>query len=91
MKISVNDQELFSLNDTQMGIFAYQIPGDILEEDLKRRLKWILTHKMDEIMKDMKAEWITKLQVNGIKMIPIDNEEFAKLVFSQPNYTPRKQ
>lgn len=90
MKISVNDQELYSLNDTQMGIFGWEQNSDNVEADLKRRLQWILHHKMDEIIKAMKQEWIPKLQANGVTMIPINNEEFAALVFSQPNYKDRK-
>jgi len=90
MKISVNDQELYSLNDTQISIFGWEQNRDNVEDDLKRRLQWILHHKMDEIVKAMKQEWIPKLEANGVKMIPINNEEFARIVFSQPNYKDRK-
>jgi plasmid maintenance system killer protein len=90
MKISVNDQELYTLTPTQLQVLGDAINAN-LEEDLKRRLKWVLTHKFEEVMKDMKSEWIPKLQANGVTMMPIDNEEFAKLVFSQPNYKQRSK
>lgn len=90
MKISVNDQELYTLNETQLAIFAWEQDKDNVESDLKRRLHWILEHKISEIMKAMKTEWIPKLEANGVTMIPIDNEKFAQLVFSQPNYQDRK-
>lgn len=90
MKISVNDQELYTLTTTQLQVLGDAINSD-LQEDLKRRLKWVLIHKFEEVMKDMKSEWIPKLQANGVTMMPIDNEEFARLVFSQPNYVSKKQ
>lgn len=90
MKISVNDKELYTLTPTQLQVLGDAINSD-LQEDLKRRLKWVLIHKFEEVMKDMKSEWIPKLQANGVTMMPIDNEEFARLVFSQPNYVSKKQ
>jgi hypothetical protein len=90
MKISVNDQELYTLTPTQLQVLGDAIQSN-LEEDLKRRLKWVLIHKFEEYMKDMKNEWIPKLQANGVTMMPIDNEEFARLVFSQPNYKQRSK
>lgn len=86
MKVSVNDQELFSLSETQKQVMMHQIPSDIFEQDMKRRLQWILMHKYEECFKALKAEWDPKLAANGVKMIPTDPNEYAQLVFSQPNY-----
>ena len=85
MKISVNDQELFTLTPVQLQVLGDAINAP-LEEDLKRRIQYILIHKFEECMKAMKSHWIPKLQANGVKMIPLDNEDFAKLVFGQPDY-----
>ena len=90
MKISVDDKELFSLNKVQMAIFGWEQNEDNVEADLKRRIHWVLHHKLDKLIEAMKAEWTQKLQANGVKMIPLDNEEFAKLVFIQPDYKSRK-
>lgn len=88
MKISVNDQELFTLTPIQLQVLG-DVIIDPLEEDLKRRLQYILIHKFEECMIDLKAKWIPKLQANGVKMIPIDNEDFAQLVFTQPDYVKK--
>lgn len=86
MKISVNDQELFTLSETQKQVIMNDIHEDIFEEDMKRRLRWVLIHKYEECFKRLKAEWDLKLIAAGVKMIPTDFEEYARLVFSQPSY-----
>jgi hypothetical protein len=89
MKISVNDQELFTLSDVQQQVIKNDIHDDIFEDDMKRRLQWVLMHKYDECFKRLKNEWDIKLKVNGVDMIPTDEEAYAKLVFSQTNYKSR--
>lgn len=89
MKISVNDQELYNLSDTQKKVIMYDIPSDIFDADMKRRLQWILMHKYEECFKHLKSEWDTKLAANGVQMIPTDPDAYAQLVFSQPNYQDR--
>lgn len=89
MKISVNDQELFTLSDPQKQVIMNDIPEEKFEDDMKRRLNWILMHKYEECFKRLKTEWDTKLAKNGIKMIPTDADEYAQLVFSQPDYKNR--
>jgi hypothetical protein len=89
MKISVNDQELFTLNDTQIKVLQNEIDCNELESDLKRRLEWVIMHKYEYGIKNLKNEWMPKLKENGVTMIPTDDIAFAELVFSQPNYKDR--
>jgi RecJ-like exonuclease len=89
MKISVNDQELYTLSDTQKQVIMNEIPEDIFDTDMKRRLHYILTHKYDQCFKALKAEWDPKLLANGVAMVPTDPDAYAKLVFAQPNYKNR--
>jgi len=89
MKISVNDKELFTLSDVQELVIQNDIHSEIFEDDMKRRLEWVLMHKYEECFKRLKAEWDAKLAANGIKMIPTDQDEYAKVVFSQPNYADK--
>lgn len=89
MKISVNDVELFTLSDTQKKVMQNDILSDIFEDDMKRRLQWVLMHKYEECFKVLKAEWDPKLAANGIDMMPTDPDKYAELVFAQPNYKNR--
>jgi hypothetical protein len=89
MKISVNDIELFTLSQTQLDVIANDIPTTELEEDLKRRLEWVLETKYDECYKRLFNEWFPKLADRGVQSIPTDKDLFAQLVFSQPDYKDR--
>ena len=89
MKISVDDKEFFRLTDTQKKVIKNDIHEDIFDEDMKRRLHYILTHKYERCFERLKKEWDLKLKDRGIEMIPTNEEKFAELVFSQPDYKCR--
>lgn len=91
MKISVDDKELFTLSETQKKVIQNDIHSDIFEEDMCRRLQYILTHKYERCFLRLKQEWDPKLAAAGVKMIPTDPDEYAKLVFSQSDYMNRSQ
>jgi len=91
MKISVDDQELFRLSETQKKVIKNDIHEDIFDEDMKRRLQYILTHKYERCFERLKKEWEPKLRANGVSMIPTDPDALAVLIFSQPNYKNRSQ
>lgn len=90
MKISVDGQDLFTLTETHKKIIKNDIHEDIFDEDMKRRLAWVLHHKLERCYQRLKNEWEPKLVENGVKQIPTDPQEFAELVFAQPNYKCRK-
>jgi len=89
MKISVDDQELFTLSEFQKKVMCNDIKEDIFEDDMKRRLQYILTHKYERCFKRLKDEWEPKLKASGAKSIPLDEEEFAKVVFEHPDFMNR--
>jgi len=90
MKISVNDQELFTLTETQKKVIHNDIPCEIFEEDMKRRLYWVLIEeKYRKCFDRLKKEWEPKLIANGVQSFPSDPDAFAELVFSQPDYKNR--
>jgi len=91
MKISVDGQELFELTETQKKVICNDIPTEIIDEDLKRRLHYILDHKYKQCMKRLKDSWMEKLEENGITSIPLNDDAFANLVFAQPNYKNRSK
>lgn len=91
MKVSVNDAELFTLSDIKKQVIAHDINVDTLEDDLKRRLRYILKHKYERCLARLKEQWIPKLKENGVTEIPLDDDAFAQLVFDQPNYKDKKE
>jgi len=91
MKISVDDKELYSLSETQKKVICNDIPDEVMESDMKRRLDWVLKHKYDQCFKRLKKEWEPKLKERGLKSIPLEDEKFAQLVFKQKDYESRSQ
>lgn len=91
MKISVNDQEIYTLSETQKKVIQNDIHSDIFDDDMKRRLHWVLGHKYERCFERLKKEWEPKLKDLGVKQFPTDPDEFAELVFSQTSYKNQKQ
>jgi len=90
MKVTVDGVDLFELTETQKDVICDNMSRDILDEDLKRRLQWVLMHKYEQCFAVLKSEWDKKLADNKVDMVPTSQEAYAKLVFSQPNYMCRK-
>jgi len=91
MKISINNKNILALTDIQKRVIKNDIREDVFEDDMKRRLQWVVQHKYERCFKRLKDKWDHKLIANGVKSVPTDPDEYAQLVFSQPNYKDRKQ
>lgn len=89
MKISVDNQELFTLTEIQKKVIKNDIHTDEFEQDMRRRLHYILTHKYERCFARLKQEWEPKLK-DRFKSIPTDDESLAQLIFSQTDYKCRK-
>lgn len=90
MRISLNDKEIFKLSEVQKKVIKNDIHEDIFEEDIKRRLHYILNHKYERCLERLKAEWMPKLE-ERLTSVPTNPEALAELIFSQPDYKCRKQ
>lgn len=87
MKISVNDEQLFTLSELQKKVIGhYYKDQDSLEKDLKGRLQWIIMHKYEHCIKELRKEWLPKLAQAGVVSIPVDDESFAHFLFEHPCY-----
>jgi len=91
MNIKINDKEILELTETQKKVICNDIMSEELEADLKRRVQYALMHKYEQCFKRLKTEWEPKLKRAGVRSIPLDDEEFAELVFSQEGYKNRSQ
>ncbi len=89
MKISVDDKEILTLSETQKKVIKNDIPDEIFDADMCRRLCYILEHKYERWFERLKKEWEPRLKSNSVSMVPTDNDAFAELVFSQPDYKSR--
>ena len=90
MKISVNDIAIFSLNTIQENVMKNDIYRDQFEEDINVRLEWVIKKKYLHCYNRLKEEWDPKLLARGIETIPLNPDDYAALVFSQPDYKDRQ-
>jgi len=90
MKISVDGKDLFTLSETQKKVIKNDIAEEIFEEDMKRRLHYILTHKYEQCFERLKNEWMPKIK-QRLSSIPTDDEELAEMIFSQKDYKSKSQ
>jgi hypothetical protein len=91
MKVSVNDQEIFSLAEWEKDVIKSDINADDFDADMKRRLEWVLRHKAEQCYIRFEKEWLEKLRADPIvQSIPKSKEAFVALVKSRPDYKDRK-
>ena len=91
MKLKLDDKILLDIDDTIKGVICNDILSEEYDEDVERRLKWVIMHKFEQCFARLKAEWDPKLAAKGIEMIPTNKEKYAELVFSQPDYKNRSE
>lgn len=90
MKIKCDDKEIMVLSTTQLKCIQNDIPASECAKDLERRLCYVLQHKYEQCFKRLKEEWEPRLKAKGVQAIPLDEEAFCELVFSQPDYKDRE-
>jgi hypothetical protein len=90
MKISVNDEELYRLSEVQKKVIKDNIDEDIFEEDMKRRLNWVLTHKYEMCLQELKNKWMQKIK-ERYSTIPTNDDDLATLITNQADYKSKKQ
>ncbi len=90
MKISVDDVELFTLTALQKQILADHVAVSELEDELKRRLKWVCTHFVEQCMKDLRTNWTPRLKGLSVENAPTDDDAFATVVFARGEYKDRE-
>jgi hypothetical protein len=91
MKVMIDNELILELSDVKKQVLKSEIHDHIFDEDMKRRIQWIIIHKYEECFRKLKDKWDPILVVNGVKMVPTDQDEYASLVFAQPNYQSRSE
>lgn len=90
MKIEVDGRTVLQLNETQKKVIKNDIPDELFQADMERRVSWVLSHKYERCFERLKKEWEPKL-AKKLDAVPTDPDKFAELVFSQPEYQNRSQ
>ncbi len=89
MKVYVDTEQILELKEIHEKVIQNDIPSVIFEQDMKRRVQYILMHKYEQCLERLKKQWMPKLK-ERIESIPTNDEELAKLILSQPDYKSRQ-
>ena len=90
MKVSVDGKEIFELTEIQKKTIKNDIHEDEFEEDMHRRLSWILSNKFENCFERLKKEWELKLS-SRYDSLPTNKDEILNLIFSQSDYMSKKE
>lgn len=90
MQIKIDDEVIFEIDDVMMKLLSHDILDPIC--DVKRRLRWVIEKKCDDIYAQMNDEWMKKFSEDpNITTIPCKKRDFVNAVCSHPEYLNRSQ
>lgn len=89
MKVFYENEEIINFSETKKKVIKNDISDDIFDEDIKRRLNWVVEHKYEQSLKRLKDEWMPKLK-ERYESIPTNDDALAELIFSQQDYKDKK-
>lgn len=90
MQFKVDDEVVYELSDDQIKILQSNISADVFEEDMRRRVRWVIENKLKNVTKELNDQWLPKLAETN-EMLPSDPEQLSKLVLEHPDYKDIKQ
>lgn len=90
MKVRLDNETVLELNEIKKKVIKNDVEEEIFEDDMKRRLHWVLSHKYEQCMKRLKQEWEPKLK-ERYETVPSSDDGLAELIFSQPDYKNKSQ
>lgn len=89
MKFLVDNEVVFELSDQQLKVLESAISSDVLREDLKRRVKWVIEHKLENVSKELIESWKPKLESENTSL-PVSKESLLEMVLTNPEYKDAK-
>lgn len=91
MKIKLNDEILYEIADWELKVLANDLHADLLISDIKRRLIYIITHKIDQCWNRFEKQWMEVLRNDpSVKSIPKSKKEFVEAILKRDDYKDRK-
>jgi hypothetical protein len=89
MIFKVDDEQVLELTDSMQNVLKYYMLSETFDDEMKRMAFWCIKDKYENSFKKFKAEWEPKLIADGATSIPVDEAEFAALVFAREDYKDR--
>lgn len=91
MKIKIDDVLIYEMPEWKKEILKNEFLSSELDGDMKRRVCWVLDHKVECCSKTLRSTWEKKMIDEGAKTLPTGMREFSELVFAKKDYKNRDQ
>lgn len=89
MIIKADDREILNIDEMTKKLISDDVNRDIIDQDIIRRIKWIVQHKAEFNYQRLKKQWVPKLKNRNIS-IPKNPKALATVIFAQPDYKDAK-
>lgn len=85
--IKKDNKELFQISDIDIKLLEHDLLN--VDDDIDRRLQWVISHKCEQIYKRFKDEWESKLVSEGAESIPAQRDAFVNMITARQDYKNR--
>lgn len=90
MKVKLNDEVIFEIDETMMKILSYDLDDPVSE--IKRRLQYIIEHKCDQSFSRMEKDYMGDLRSDpSTTSIPKDKGALVDAIMSLATYNDKKK
>ncbi len=91
MRITLDDEEILTLSEIQKKVIQNDIPSELFEHDMKRRLKYMIDHPCEHHIERNSDSWREELKKKNVSLYPSDKWTFANVLYQSRNYEPHDQ
>lgn len=88
MQIKFNDEVIFELSEIDRATIEYSIPSDELEEDLKRRIIWVIEEKIKGRKAALRRDFLPLLRAEN-DTLPTNQDALIPLILARDDYKDR--
>ncbi len=90
LEVKLDEEIILDLSIWQLTLLEDNVLTTDIFWNIKKRLKWIIQHKLDRGLLRLKNQWEARLK-ERFEQVPTGDKEFCELVFSQPDYKNKTQ
>ena len=88
MQIKIDDSVVFEISDVDVKLLEHDLIN--VEAEIRRRLEYIIKHKVEQCYKRLKDEWDKKLAEDPkIKSVPSKRDDYVSFITRLPSYQNR--
>lgn len=92
MKIKYEDQDIIEISEIDRLVLENDLISEDIEEDMLRRIKYVITHKIKQCEKRLMDEWVPELLNDPtVDTLPADRDMLIRKILNMPNYKNKKQ